>query len=70
MRRRAWAKLRDVGVFGNSLGTATVTTGTKAGTYNGQVLSMAMSTHEIPAAGDGVLLEVTVFARDGAAGFL
>lgn len=51
-------------VFRSSPGTATITvavpTGTKAGTYTGQVLSRAMSTHEIPVAGEGVLLEVTV----------
>ena len=51
-------------VFRTSPATTTLTvsvpTGAKAGTYSGQVLARAMSTHEIPDAGNGFLLEVTV----------
>lgn len=51
-------------VFRTSPGASTLTVavpnGAKAGTYTGQLVARAMSTHEIPGAGTGVLLEVTV----------
>lgn len=54
-------------VFGGSAGTATVTVsvppGTPAGTYRAQVLARGMSTHDQPAKGAGILLEVTVPSR-------